>query len=188
MWWRASTLSSVAHPSKSMSIIPQSWMSPCHSCRAHLAQCRGHSKVTLPPLRMTILAERQKRFNSSLDFACCSSSHSAKEAPYWCKFNDCHWLQGPHGSDPHKSTPAFDSIILMRIPMVASCSTFMWVSVHLTTLPTLPIMESREVQNSISIPCPVKPAWWGSGTPTSAGACLKSRASREMLEASELYS
>ena len=80
--------------------MPRSWMSPGNSWRAQPAQCLGHSKLTLPPLRTTARAKRQNRFNISLDFLCCSSSFSASVAPYWCKFSDCHWLQGPQGRDP----------------------------------------------------------------------------------------
>ena len=199
---RASTFSSVAllNHHGAPPGIPQSRWASSHSPEWVLATPVG-------PIQRNVVATQkwlchhcewqfwlngQKRFSSSLDCACCSSSRSAKEAPYWCKFNYCHWLHGPQRSDPHKSTPGFDSAILMRISMVVWCSTFMWVSVHLITcapksLPTLPTMESGEVQNSISIPCPVKPEGWGSGTATSAGAWLKFRASREILEASDSY-
>ena len=119
----------------------------------------GHSKAMWPPWLSTISATSKKCLSKTRDKSCLFFNFFAKDFPYLAILTLCHFDQGSHGSEPHKSQPGNlftsffkDSTSWGFVKSVISLLNLKWFI--LRSALTYPNVDSLEQQNSNIV------GWW----------------------------
>ena len=137
----------------------------------------GHSKAMWPPWLSTSSATSKKYLSKTLDKSCLFFNFLAKAFPYWATLTLCHFDQGSHGSEPHKSQPGNFSISFFKdftssgfVKSVISLLNLKWF-IPRSTL-TYPNVDSLEQQTQTSsVDC-----FWPSFGPENGPLCQLGKA------------